>query len=512
MTNTMLWKVASPMIGLGLVLATLGGFAAWNIQLQQRSTADAIVREVHSLATTVRLFAVAREIRYQLSLYLRTRARQRLEEVDQLTRDADELLIKAKEISASEHEMTLLSAAEKGFHAFADEFSKLNRDYIEDEKIAALIDDRLTDQVMVPLNTCIDENERVVERTNVLGQVYSQQLASGLLLLGITGGAAGILLGIAVARGIGRSIVQLNISVQSVASRIAQDKSQVSFTHVGDIGGIESNLRSLESDIEQVVETLQQREYELLKSEQLARVGQMAAGLAHELRNPLMPMKMLVQAALQPGSTGQLSQRSLQILNDEILRLEQTVQSFLDFARPRVPVRDAIDLSEFLRHATSFVSEKAAKLDINIELNLPAEPVIADVDRNQMRQLFLNLVNNSMDAMGDGGTLEIELEHLRYEPVEPERVQSSLFRDMELITSTVPDWIVVWFRDTGPGIPDEIVENLFEPFVTTKETGTGLGLSICQQIASAHGGVIRGSNRRDRTGAEFKLMIPQHPK
>ncbi len=510
--GVVLWKVASPMIGLGLVMTTLGGFAAWNIQLQQRSTAEAIVHEVHSLAATSKLFLVAREIRYQLSLYLRTRQPQHLDQIQSLSRDAEVLITKAQELTVGERETHLVNLASEGYHRFATEFKDLDRSKLDEQKLLYLLDELLTKQMLEPLNTCMTENEAAVNRTNDLGRASTQQLARGLWLLGITGGAAGILVGVAVARGIGRSIVQLDISVQSVASRIASNKNRVSFTRVGDISGIESNLRSLEGDIERVVETLQQQEIELLRNEQLARVGQMAAGLAHELRNPLMPMKMLVQAALHPDGKGQLSQRSLQILNDEILRLEETIQSFLDFARPRLPSRAPLEMRQFLTRATSFISEKAKALDIEIDLKLPDTDVVAEVDQNQMRQLFLNLANNAMDAIGSTGQVEIRLEQARYTDAHDTNLQKqaqTIFHGTDLLSAPVTDWIVITFLDSGPGIDPSIAETLFEPFVTTKETGTGLGLSICQQIAEAHGGVLRAANRTDRTGAEFKLMIPQ---
>ncbi len=500
------------MIGLGLVLAILGVFAAWNIKIQQRLTADSIVQEVHGLATTTRLHFAIREIRYQLNLYLRTKSPQSLKQVRKSLVECSPLLDKSLELASSQREVEMLGRAAKGYKDFAAEFSATDERDINEEKVLHLIDDLLTERVLQPLNMCLEENEEVVERTYLLGQSSSKQLGNGLLLLGVTGGVAGILMGLAVARGIGRSIVQLNVSVQSVAKSISQGKSKISFTHVGDIGGIESNLRSLETDIEHVVETLQQREYELLRSEQLARVGHMAAGLAHELRNPLMPMKMLVQAALQSDGGGRLSQRSLQILNDEILRLEETIQSFLDFARPRIPVRLDLDVCDFLRSSASFVADKARSLHIEIVLNIPTTPVIAQLDQNQLKQLFLNLVNNAMDAMGDGGVLEILLETIDYNAQDqtfPNQKHDRILDTTGSIVSRSEKWIVISFRDTGTGLSADVMDTLFEPFVTTKETGTGLGLSICQQIATAHGGVLRANNRLDRTGAEFKLILPQ---
>ncbi len=502
------------MIGLGLVLTTLGIFAAWNIQNQQRETSAAIVQEVQSLSSISQSFLQARELRYRLAYFIITQQPSLLDDVaNDLIPMVNKQFAKAEALATNEREQDLLKQANSSYKEFVKAFSKLDRQSLDDEHLRPLL--KIADEIMAPLDTCISEAEAIVYRTNESAQTSSRQLANGLLLLGITGGAAGILLGLAVARGIGRSIVQLDVSVQSVASRISSNRNKISFTRVGDIGGIESNLRSLEKDIEGVVETLQQREYELLRSEQLARVGQMAAGLAHELRNPLMPMKMLVQAALQSGNAGQLSPKSLQILNDEILRLEETIQSFLDFARPRVPVKQSVDIGQFLSTASNFVADKAEQLGIHIDLKLPQAPVSADVDQNLLRQLFLNLVNNAMDAMGSGGELTIMLEQksqVTENKWEQPHQSDRLFQTTDAVLSTDGQWIAITFSDTGPGIDPAVADTLFEPFVTTKETGTGIGLSICQQIAIAHGGFLRAANRTDARGAQFQLMLPQHTK
>lgn len=512
MNNLVLWKVASPMIGLGLVLVTLGIFAAWNIQNQQSATSSLIVSEVQSLTSISQSFLEARELRYRLAQFIILRQPALLDEVaNSLIPTVGQRFETAKSLATSQRERDLLSTADRSYQAFVEAFARLDRQKLDEVELRNLLN--MTDRIMDPLNTCIGEAEQIVYRTDESAQASSRQLAQGLMLLGVIGGAAGILLGLAVARGIGRSIVQLNVSVQSVASRLATNRDRISFTRMGDIGGIETNLRSLEQDIERVVETLQQRELELLRSEQLARVGQMAAGLAHELRNPLMPMKMLVQAALQSGNAPQLSPKSLQILNDEILRLEETIQSFLDFARPRLPVYQTIDMCEFLTSASSFVAGKAAQLSIHLNLSLPDSPVSADVDQNLLRQLFLNIVNNAMDAMGSDGELTIKLQKIDRLGESSDLQKNDVATNaLDEIVNAAGDWIIITFADTGPGIAPTIADTLFEPFVTTKESGTGIGLSICQQIATAHGGTLQAKNRSDGKGAEFKLTLPQHTK
>jgi signal transduction histidine kinase len=192
----------------------------------------------------------------------------------------------------------------------------------------------LTTLVIEPLKECIEEDKRVVEITKAASEEAARQLTIGFLLLGVCGGIAGILWGLGMSRAIGRSMVQLNVSIRGASSKLSDLRGAVTVMHRGDLAGLEAGIKALELNVFSAVEQLQQRERDLLRSEQLARVGQLVAGMAHELRNPLMPMKMLVQAAIERRDDQSLRGRSLEVLNEEISRLEQSIQSLLDFARP----------------------------------------------------------------------------------------------------------------------------------------------------------------------------------
>src|SRR6185295_1094545 len=129
--------------------------------------------------------------------------------------------------------------------------------------------------------------------------VTSDQLRQGFLLLGVCGGAGGLVAGLGIARAVNRSIVQLDVSVRSVAGKLNQVAGPVMISRVGGFRELETGLQTMKNHIADVVQRLQRSEMEVLRNEQLAAVGQLAAGVAHELRNPLMPMKTLVQAALE---------------------------------------------------------------------------------------------------------------------------------------------------------------------------------------------------------------------
>lgn len=510
MPGRIVWNIAAPMIGLGAFLLGLGGFAAWNVHQQQQTSSELVIREVHGMLAIDALHMAMREIRYQTNLFLRTHEAPNLEAVATLHHETDRLLARAKGYARTPREQELIHLVESGYASFFAEFEPLAEGILAQQRaapgpgdaslsadqtarLARLADEVLTEQVLEPLQECLQVNQQVVERTNEASQATAQHLKIGFLLLGICGGTAGLLLGTAIARAVGRSIVQLHVSVRGAVGRLADVTGPVTFSHTGDLQGLETGLRSLESEIAGVVERLQQREMEVLRSEQLARVGQLAAGLAHELRNPLMPMKMLVQAALERPEGAALSGRALQVLNDEIGRMEEAIQEFLDFARPPAPEKSAADLREVIAGTLELVAARARQQSVELRGPTPGSPCVLTIDATQIRHLLLNLLLNALDALPQGGWIRVTLG----ERVAPPETATQSGR-----------WVAVQVRDNGAGILPEMLENLFEPFVTSKETGTGLGLSICQRIAAAHDGRLTVANH-PQGGAEFTLLLPR---
>lgn len=505
MPGPVVWKIAAPMVGLGVFLLGLGTFAAWKVHEQQRDTSDLIAREVHGMLAVTDLHMSMRELRYQLNLFLRTRERQHLDKALGLDAQIGARLARARKAIRNAPERQLLARVDAGYRRFQAEFEAIVADVlpragdaargmpndVAPDRIAlltSLSDDLITDEILEPLHAILEVNEQVVARTNEASQATAQHLVVGFLLLGISGGAAGLLMGTAISRAIGKSIVQLIISVRGVAGRLSDVRGPVTFSHVGDLSGIESSLLAMEKDIAAVVERLQRSETERLRNEQLANVGQLAAGMAHELRNPLMPMKMLVQAALERGDEGGLRGRSLEVVNGEITRLEEAIQMFLDFARPPAPVKAPVDVGTIIAGTLDLLTARAERQGVAIDLMSP-EPAIAHVDAVQIRQLVLNLLLNAIDAQPDGGRVSITVSRSGHDGTADE------------------GWLTVRIRDDGQGVPPHILPVVFDPFVTTKESGTGLGLPISARIAESHGGSLTVANVASG-GAEFTVRLP----
>jgi signal transduction histidine kinase len=221
----------------------------------------------------------------------------------------------------------------------------------------------------------------------------------------------------------------------------------------------------------------------MLRAEQLAAVGQLAASVAPEVRNPLTAVKMRVELALRPRDPKPLTRDDLRVIHGEVTRLEQTVQNFLSFARLPTPRRSDCDLREVVAQAVELVRARAAQQNVAVTVRCPEAPVPGCVDQDQLRTVLVNLCLNALDAMPQGGRLEVRLEA-------PPGLETRLA-----------------VLDSGGGIPEEMAGRLFTPFASSKPTGTGLGLSISRRIVEEHGGRLTADNRPEG-GAYFTIRLP----
>jgi two-component system sensor histidine kinase PilS (NtrC family) len=220
------------------------------------------------------------------------------------------------------------------------------------------------------------------------------------------------------------------------------------------------------------------------KADRLAAIGELSAGIAHELRNPLASIsgsiEMLHQELKLEGENGRL----MELIMRESDRLDRIISDFLDFAKLRHPKRLPTRLDKCLSETMVLLKKNAEKSSgIAIRLECAENMPFVYMDDEQMRQVFMNLAVNACEAMGKGGTLDV------------------------VAGPTGAGWIRVAFSDNGPGIEAEGMARIFEPFFTSKEGGTGLGLAIANKIVVAHGGTIEFKNREQR-GAVFTIALP----
>lgn len=493
-------RTALPIFAAGAILLAAGVYGASRVhRLHQRGT-EMLSGNVASIVVAKEFETVAVGMQHRLKRYLSSGDDRHLEHVWELMPRGVTLLDRAHRLSKSSRERELVGRMRQGYDRLRSEFAQLADGPAEerDRRMLHLADERIPNDVLTYTGRYVDLNERQLESSNQRNQSTANHLVLGLLTLGTCGGVAGLFAGYAMAHLVHRTIVQLTIPIRDAAGKLSQVAGPVAVSADPGFGDLELILRRVSDHVTAVVARLQDSERDRLRAEQLAAVGQLAAGLAHELRNPLTSMKAIIQLAEEPRD---LSARDLEVLREESERLEYSVQSLLDFARPPQPRKTRTDLRALVQQTVLVVRRRAEGRGVPVVL-IPAPcDLMVMADAAQLRQVVLNLLLNAIEVTPRGGAIRVEC-----------RVEASDLSEAErsALADALPPraaWAVLRVQDTGPGLPSDLGDHIFQPFVTTKETGTGLGLSICKQILEAHGGSITARNRRPQ-GAVFEVRIP----
>jgi signal transduction histidine kinase len=225
------------------------------------------------------------------------------------------------------------------------------------------------------------------------------------------------------------------------------------------------------------------------RNEKLASLGLLAAGVAHEIRNPLTAIKAAVFIQQKKFPPGSQEAEDAQIVQREILRLERIVTDFLQFARPAEPKLALVPSDQPLKEVQSFLASELAKTNIRLLIEDSA-PLPVKVDGEQMKQVLLNLVQNAADSIGRDGAITLRSR--------PARMS---------LGNGETDVVILEVADTGHGIAADVEKRLFDPFFSTKPNGTGLGLSIAACIVQKHGGALQYYTRLNH-GTTFGIILP----
>jgi two-component system, NtrC family, sensor histidine kinase HydH len=492
--TNMFVRVAGPVIAISAIPLIVGVASAWRVNASYKKVSRQLSLDVAGLRAGEKLAIGIRDVRTELNQYLRSSGdEQSLRAASNARQDVNHWIEEAEKAAATDREKLDVAQLREGYAAFfgkLDEITRAKTPLAErKQKIKQLMDDVLEIKLLTPAQVYLDTNEEDIENSNDQNLRVANGAVLGLLLLGICGPLSGLVAGFGITRGISRSIVRLSLPIQDAAGKLNEIVGPITFSAQASLEEIEIVLHKIADQIGAVVERLQESRREALRAEQLAAVGQMAAGIAHELRNPLMAMKILVQAAAE-ADPPTLAERDLLVLEEEITRLERSAETFLDFARPPEIERRTFDLRLLVGQVLDLVSARAARQGVQVFCASPENrqfPIRADM--GQLRQVMLNLLLNALDAVPEGGAISVEIETTGAGGNGP------------------PRWVTVRVCDTGRGLPSELGSKIFEPFVSTKPTGIGLGLSICKRIVESHGGQIEAVSRPGG-GAEFTIRLP----
>jgi two-component system sensor histidine kinase HydH len=216
----------------------------------------------------------------------------------------------------------------------------------------------------------------------------------------------------------------------------------------------------------------------------LASLGRLAAGVAHEIRNPLSSIQGFAQFFMQRFKGQEKEQEYSSIMVKEVDRLNRVITELLDFAKPKEPRREPHSLQNIFDYSLKLLEPEFGKKRVKVEKEYEPDLPPVRVDRDQLSQAFLNLLLNSLESIEGGGRIQVEVKKSGSQPS-----------------------IEITISDTGKGIPQEDLGKIFDPFFSTKRKGTGLGLAIVHQIVESHGGDIEVKSREGE-GTTFRITLP----
>ena len=270
-------------------------------------------------------------------------------------------------------------------------------------------------------------------------------------------------------------------------------------------------LRENQARLEKAYQELQATQERLVQSERLATIGQMSAKVSHEVRNPLGSISLnaeLLEDELQAMPEDRRAEAAslLAAIRSQVDVLSAVTEEYLRFARLPKPKLEATAVAPLIQELAEFVRAELQARRVHLVVAAPDRLPMIHMDPGQMRQALLNLVRNAAEAMPEGGTVGVTARLVKWSNSQlvnwSQPIDQSTTRPID-----IRDFIEIAVRDTGPGIPPENLDRIFEPFFSTKEGGTGLGLAIARQIATDHGGVLTCESSPGG-GAAFCLILP----
>ncbi len=254
-----------------------------------------------------------------------------------------------------------------------------------------------------------------------------------------------------------------------------------------EIAVLAKNVRELINDFDHTHIELEKSREHLLQTEKMALVGQLAAGMAHSIRNPFTSVKMRLFSLERSQNLTETQHDDINVISDEIRHMDTIVQNFLEFSRPPRLKMQKISPSHIVDLAMQLLEHRIKSYDVTVKVVREKSLSEINGDPEQLKEVIVNLIVNACEAMVRGGLITI------YES--------------EFFDPSIGKAAVLKISDDGPGIPEAIIGKVMEPFFTTKEEGTGLGLSIASRIIKEHSGRI-DIESKEREGTTFKITLP----
>lgn len=461
-----------PTLVVSLLLLAVGLYAGAYLYRLNSQLSDKLNEGVIAVLTSEEILLAVRDTRNATGQYVAMQAPESLASARASFAEAKRLLNALAELP---QDPELLSSVQQRM-VTVDAFLSGLGDSTKEHSDAGLA--VLRGPLVEAADNLLKANQRVLEDNSSQNVELARRVGTGLAFLGLCGSAAGLIAGLGVSWSVARSIEALGGSVQSLSESLTEGISPTQST--SELRELLHVMSEVQVKTEGMVSELQRSRETAARADQLSAVGQLAAGMAHELRNPLTAIKLLADTTAEQGES--MTPSEVAMIREEATRMEQMLQTFLDFARPTRLVRDRFDAVAEAQQVIDLVRPRAERVGVTVN-DCIESPVELLADRQQIRQVLLNLLINAIDAQPNGGEVDVRI---------------SVAEGREA---------VIEVADRGAGIGRDMQGRLFEPFVSSKETGIGLGLAVSQRIVASHEGRITAQNRRGG-GASFQVCRP----
>jgi signal transduction histidine kinase len=477
------------LVTIAIILA--GGFLIISyIYRIQDETTTLMDQNVRSAKTAKELTLSLYDIRAASLTYLFDRSPERIAILQQKQSDFILLLQKAKESANTEEENVLIQQISALFSNYqqtltnALELHKMGR-ISQPNKLIVLASQDLINTIEEKTNSFIAKNESAQAEYQESIQKNDNIIRSAMYALGFGGIVLGIVLGWMVARILLNPIYKLVLKVRDAAG--SEVVEHIKMSPGKELEELDLHINRLIVRINQANEDLRKNRELLERSSKLAAIGKIAPALAHEIRNPLTAIKMLIHVMMEEPGISKDKLHDLEIITHEINRVEGFLQNFLKYARPSRPQMQMVSIVPVIQETLHLLQPRLKQNKIRLTESHEQESLRIKADPDMIKQVVMNLVLNAIESMGQDGELRFST------LVKTEDPENEI---LQMIIS-----------DSGPGIPDDILDSLFDPFVKGKDQGIGLGLSISQRIAELHHGWISAANNQGK-GATFTVNLP----
>jgi signal transduction histidine kinase len=476
-----MWKrIIAPAVVVSLFWLIVGGATTYYLSWQDQEL-DRVLRENVS---SIRSANEMQEVIWQMQSVARRAARHRTRIADQTLSELQarfERSLQAESSANVAEERPLVLQIRESFAEYVTLWRSANARQLGDndtDELSALVS-RITE----PCQEFTRLNEQLLQQSSQRRQQLTAWIVGWRIAMLVIGPSLGLLMGLRLASQLHQSITRISVRLKAVAGDLEQEVGRLEITPEAELPAIQQQLDLVADRIRSVMQELSQARREAMRSERLAAVGELAAGVAHELRNPMTSVKLLIQT-IQHRWKDSARPETFDVVMEEISRMESTIQGLLDFARPPRLQRARHDLRQIVRRAVNLTEGRARHSGVSLVTHLAEEPVWVNADAEQLHQVCINLLLNGIESMTTGGEFDIHVE-----ADEPAALA------------------YVRFEDSGLGIPNTVLPRLFEPFVTSKDHGNGLGLAVSRRIVSNHAGRLLAENRPGG-GAALTVELP----